>query len=504
MNILLPIRRHAQATPDRVAVVMAGKEITYDQLMRYAALASSRLAQAGVSRGDTVALSIGHPGAYLFVMLGVARLGAVVTPFDVKWPQEQASAILGRHKVRALVRDFGHEWRHPGLPDDAYLDAKELLEPVAQGTTLKIPELAMDVGAEPWVIALSSGTTGTPKSIPQTHERAVLYACMTMGQWDAADMERVLVFASPHLSISMNAVLHQLIAGRSVVLMNDRTPEQLFVAIERDRPTRVMTSTGTAIRLGSYAARFLPDSIKKCQSVRVVSIAGSAASPNLREQLAKHICPNVEINYGSSEAGRIADATPQTIAVRPESAGRLFRWVEMEAVDESGRPLPPGTSGALRLRTPVLTDGYLGNPEATARAFRDGWFYPGDMGSVDKAGYLTLTGRVDELLNLGGNKVDPFIIEAALEAQPGVEESVVVAVQSSEGTAMLIALVVMSGLFDEAALKKACLERVGPKYVPRRIRRTESIPRNEGGKIMRKEIAARIARLAPKSQADEG
>jgi acyl-coenzyme A synthetase/AMP-(fatty) acid ligase len=137
--------------------------------------------------------------------------------------------------------------------------------------------------------------------------------------------------------------------------------------------------------------------------------------------------------------------------------------------------------------------GYLGDPDATERAFRDGWFYPGDTGSLDNAGYLTLTGRVDERLNLGGNKIDPIAIEAVLDAQPGIEESAVVAVQPKAGRPVLVAVVVAAAPIDEAVLKKMCGERLGVHCVPARIVMAQSIPRNSGGKIMRKEIADMLA-----------
>jgi acyl-coenzyme A synthetase/AMP-(fatty) acid ligase len=492
MNIFLPIWRNGQAFPERVALVIDGKEMTYQQLLRVTGLASARLAEAGVSSGDCVALAITRPGPYLLTALAVARLGGVVAPFDVKWPAERSSAILGRHRVHTLVTDPEEKWRHPSLGEDRYLDVKDLMQLPRAGASLKVPDIAMEVGSQPWIIALSSGTTGTAKSIPHTHDRALLYACLPTVHSEKADLERVLVFASTHLGMAMNTILHQLIAGRTAVLATARTPENFYALVERDRPTYVKTSTGTAVRLVAYAAKSLPDSLQKCASVRGMSLAGSSASAALCAQIEKYICPNLEINYGGSEIGRVAEATPETLAARPQSAGRLRPWVEMEAVDEEGRTLAPGQPGIIREKSPLLTSGYVGDPEGTAQAFRDGWFYPGDTGHVDPAGYLTLTGRVDELLNVGGNKIDPCRIEATLDAQPGVEESAVVAVHAKDGRSALVAVIVAAGSVDEEALKNACAERLGRHCAPARIVRAQSIPRNAGGKIMRKELAAKL------------
>jgi acyl-coenzyme A synthetase/AMP-(fatty) acid ligase len=312
--------------------------------------------------------------------------------------------------------------------------------------------------------------------------------------------------ATPHISMVRPIIMTQLVGGRAIVLYSVRTPENFFVIVERDRPTHVAMSTGNATGLAAYAARAVKDSREKCKGLRGISIAGSSASPALCAQIREYICPNLEIGYGSTEAGSVALATPQTLAERPQSAGRLQPWVEMQAVDDEGRPLPAGQVGVLRVRSPLVVSGYLDDPQSSAKAFRDGWYYPGDTGHVDKAGYLTLAGRSDEVINIGGNKIDPVAIEAVLDAQPGVEESVVVAVTGPQGRDVLIALVVTSGDFDEQALRKACIESLGPRNVPRRIRRTEIIPRNAGGKVMRKEIAQRVAKLGPGSapSGDEG
>jgi acyl-coenzyme A synthetase/AMP-(fatty) acid ligase len=504
MNILLPIRRNAQAFPDRTALVADGTQISYGQLLQLTALAAARLREAGVARGDSVALSIARPGAYLITALAVARLGAVVTPFDVTWPAPLSDLVLTRHQVRTLVRDVGEEWRHPSLAPEKYLAVKDLLAPARADVALKVPEVAMDVGSEPWALMLSSGTTGTRKSIPQSHDRAVLMACLPNTTFPPADLARVLVFASAHLSMSMSVMMQQLMAARTVLLESVRTPEQFFAVVARDRPTHVALSTGNAMRVAAYAARSVPDSRGKCESLRGITISGSAASAALQAQIKEHICPNLEIGYGSTEAGSVSLANSQTLAQRPGSAGLLRPWVEMEAVDEQGRPLPAGQTGALRVRGPLVVAGYLDDPDSNAKAFRDGWYYPGDTGHVDQAGYVTLTGRSDELLNLGGNKIDPILIEAVLDAQPGVRESVVVAVSSEGPRPVLIALVVTDGAFDEQALRHACVEKLGAKYAPTRIRKTESIPRNAGGKVMRQEVAERIAKLGPLSAGSHG
>jgi long-chain acyl-CoA synthetase len=343
------------------------------------------------------------------------------------------------------------------------------------------------------VIALSSGTTGTPKSIPQTHDRAILTACLPTTVLPTADLSRVLVFAGANLSVAMGGILHQLIGGRTAVLCSDLAAQNFYETVARDRPTHVKTTTGNANQLVAHAAKSLPDSREKCQSLQGINVGGSPVSPSLRAGIEKYICANLEINYGGSEVNRIAQATAETFAAQPQSAGRVRPWVDIQTVDEDGTQLPAGERGVLRVRSPLLVTGYVADPQTTARAFQDGWFYPGDTGVVDEAGYLTLSGRVDDLLNLGGNKVDPFTIESILDAQPGVEESAALAVQAKDGSMVLVAVVVAAGPIDVAALRGACAQRLRPSSVPSRIVTAKRLIRNPGGKIMRKEMAKVLA-----------
>lgn len=491
MNITRPIWRNANAHPERVALIFDGAPTTYMQLARGIGIASGRLANAGIVCGDVVALAQGNPVAFVILALAAARLGAVGNPFNAGWSDTQKNDILARHRTRALVGDPGATWRSAEM-DLLHLSAPELLAPVSSVRDVpKIPLAAQDVDDQPWLIFMSSGTTGVPKSIVQTHRRALLTANMRAGV-AGFEQGRVMVFINHFVHLCMQTVIRQLMGGGTVVLTSRRKPEDFFQAVQRDRPDRVMTTTGTATLLVAHAARSLPDSRALCHSVRSLAVGGSAVTPAVREGIEKHLCPYMEINYGSTEGAGLVQSRPEDRAAQPLTAGRPYPWVEMQVVDENDRPLPAGMSGELRFRSPLVCDGYLNDPAATARHFKNGWYYPGDTGVVDEAGYLTLNGRTDELINLGGNKVDPFIVEALLDSQPGITESAALAVNNSTGLVVMVALVVSDAAVDEEALRQICRERLGAKNVPSRILRTDALIRNEGGKIDRHALASRL------------
>ena len=492
MNITSGIWRHSYSSPERTAVIHDGQAVSYLKLRRMTNLASARLWKIGVRRGDRVAVSSRNPLAYLVVVLASARLGASATAFKAEGAPAIKETLLARHRIAWLVYDKFEAWRS-GNSAHVHIPVQDLLAP-APGEQVEIPPVATDVDHEPWLIATSSGTTGVPKSIAQTHARCAVN--FFLGRpWTYAEPPTVLVYADLALSMGMGHVMRALLSGATAMITASASPQFFFEMVERDRPSRIVTTTGLATKLAKYAAERLAQSLTLCASVQSIAVSGASVSPALRESIRTRICSQLEVNYGSTEAGLLASATPQALAVHPESAGLILPWVHAEATDEQHRPLPPGTAGMLRFKTPALVDGYVGDDEATKRAFRDGWFYPGDTGSVSESGYLFLAGRADHLLNLGGRKLDPVVIENALNAHPAVLESAVVAVRpDSADVAVLVAVVVLQAAVEMDELRVWCSNRVGPALTPRQVITAQTLPKNAGGKLMREQLTRNLER----------
>jgi acyl-coenzyme A synthetase/AMP-(fatty) acid ligase len=491
MNTTNTIWRNCNAYPDRIAILYDGHPVTYRELRLRVELASARLAATGVTRGDVVALSIRNPLSYVLILLAVARLGAVAVPLAAGQSEEDKEELVAGCRVHSIVMDKDDGWRSSSLPPSRYLEAGMLLASPVDGVRVDVPPVAQGLEGQLWLIALSSGTTGKPKRSPQTHTRSILLATLSP-RVNHDDQERVFVFVTLGIQLGIGFVMRQLYRGATTVLTQSTTAEGFFATVKRDRPTRVVTTTGNASMVVAHAVKAVPGSLAICESIRSIAVTGSFVSPALREGITRRICSMLEVEYGSTEGGGLTLSTPETHAVRPKSTGRLMAWVQAEAVDEDDQPLPPGQTGILRFKSPLQIAGYLDDERATARAFRDGWFYPGDTGTVGAAGYLFLSGRVDDTLNVGGNKIDPRLIEELLDGQPEIIESAVVAVTRDTGVPALVAAVEAQGPFDSDALKRLCRERLGKTHMPSAIVQIDALPRNESGKVMRSALAAAI------------
>jgi len=498
MNITNTIWRNCEAYPGSVAIVYEGRPIRYKQLRDMAETTSARPSAAGIAPGDVVALSLENRFAYVVVLLALLRIGAIATPLA---HQQHRDELIVRNRVRAIVWDKDDGWRGDSLPASRLLDVRTLFAPLPQGERLEMPQVVQGLDEQPWIIPLTSGTTGAPKGNPHTHARGILAILLWLwSRTGQLDMDRVLPFVGLGVQYAISTVFQILYIGKTVILTRLVKPPDFFAAVRSHQPTLVLTTTGMAAVLADYAAKNVADSAEACGGIRSIIVAGSALTSTMREGIAARICPRLEVHYGSTEAGSLAVETPETHATHPASAGRLNDWVYAEAVDENDRPVPEGKIGLLRFKSLLMTGGYVGDEQATGKVFRNGWFYPGDRGAV-RSGYLFLRGRIDDVVNVGGNKIDPAPIEKLLDEDPAIVESAVIAsVDQGTGMPILVAVVVAQAPFDAATLKRKCLDSLGKKHMPQAIVQIDALPRNDGGKVMRKELSARLSISSKKQQ----
>jgi len=213
----------------------------------------------------------------------------------------------------------------------------------------------------------------------------------------------------------------------------------------------------------------------------------------LRRELRRRVTANLVICYGTNELWYIASADVATQLSFPEAAGYPVDDVEVEIVDDRDRPLPRGEVGLVRLRGSTLPAGYLDDPEATAKAFRSGWYYPGDLGVLAPEGVLFLKGRADDMINYDGIKIYPAEIEVALQRHPGVAEAAAFPVTIDGYRQLPVAAVVPRGGASAEALVAFCREQIGER-APVKIWLFDTLPKTATGKVLKRELATRLSR----------
>lgn len=463
------------ARPEEIGAIADDRRISYAEMDTAIGSLADWLGRAGIAPGDTVGLTVRDEYRHLIAALALIRMGCIQVTLPSHEPVEHRQAIAERTKaVVVLAEDQGAGV--PTLPaivpDFAYRSRID----GAFG-------LPADRGGKVCMYLTSSGTTGRIKIVPVTGDQ--LFHQAQTWQWPAQRD----VFYRPTLiefNNSKRQRLYNLIWATTNVFADARR-FGIAETCRRWRVTRLNVSAAQARTLAGQAAadRSLPAT---CH----VRLGGSEINAPLRKMVAESLTPNLHVTYATSEFGSIATAGPEHHRRDGETVGLVHPGVRLEIVDENDMPLPANTLGRIRVGTPGMTTGYLDDEAATATAFRDGWFYPGDMGHRSEDGLLFLDGRSDDMMLLASINIFPAEIEHAMEALPGVVECAAFSMKSASFGDVPMLAAVVTGPIRAPDMLAYARSRLGLR-APRKIFLVDSLPRNRGGKIDRHALRARFA-----------
>jgi acyl-coenzyme A synthetase/AMP-(fatty) acid ligase len=245
----------------------------------------------------------------------------------------------------------------------------------------------------------------------------------------------------------------------------------------------IRTVIGSPIQISSFLD-IQAQTGTKLPLLKTVIMGGSPPSDQLVERIKSQIDCKIYNAYGSTEAGLIAMSR---LGIGQPEGAWISPHMELQIVDDNGSELPAMSVGHIRYRRENMATSYYKNPDATSRFFKDGYFYPGDLGFIDHQGRLVLEGRSTDVINLGGVKINPERIESIALAQLGVRDCAAFAAISSSGVEELAIALVVDGDFNQENFEKA-MEKKSPHPI-RKAAIVPNIPRNETGKIQRHLLA---------------
>lgn len=459
------IADQARRNPGRAALILDGAAVTYAALDRDARRLAGWLAQAGLAPGGACGLTLRDDRAHLTAALALLRLGCRQVTLASHDPPALRAAIAARTGLAAVLGETAAD-ALPGLP---------LLR--APDTLPDAPPPAPTRPAE--AVFASSGTTGRPKLIPLGEADILAHAGrgLTEGQTAYRSM------SCEHNNAKKYA-LAELGLGGTVLLPAGIPLDALAAACTRHGVDLVTLPPERAAALAGLHAEGRATAPWPARTA--LRVVGSVVSPALRDRLRAVLTPRLHVSYATTETGPICLARPEHRDGDPTGVGPPLPGVELLIVDEAGAPVPPGQPGRIRIRAPGMARGYLDDAEATARAFRDGWFQPGDYGRIDATGALIFVGRDAEMMILGTINVFPAEIERAAEGFPGLAACAAFALRSATlgDIPALAAVEAAPGALDRAALLAHCRARLGVR-APRRVMLVPALPRNAAGKVLR-------------------
>jgi len=478
-TIVTRLLRFADSQPDAVAFIEGGQRLTYRGLERRVRATAAWLHRGGVRAADIVAVSFDGPLAKslrsLQFFYALAYLGAVILPLPADVPRPRRLELVARLRARWLISSVAGSSEECWLIDPEACDWRSCERDGAAAPRGDDPR-------QPFLFHFSGGTTGTPKVVLFNHGQCLashLNRCVEVG---VTPMGRLVPSRPWPSTPGMRYLLtiHS-VGGALINALLPETRQELERLIRETGATVVVATPWQLRRLLSSAA----PAVRRAAEPKLLYLAGAFTAPHEIQAARDVIARNVGIAYGCTEVGLVSFLRADSPIGPPGDVGRLAAGLEARAVDDDHRPLPPGTAGSLGFRAPWIADGYVGNEEATAQHFHEGWFYPGDVGAISLDGRVSLQGRTDEVINFGGVKLLPDAIEAILVEHPDVEDAAVVGIPHPMAGTVPVALVVTQRPLDRHALMTFCAARIDRSRLPVEIVRVPQIIRSEAGKILR-------------------
>jgi long-chain acyl-CoA synthetase len=509
MNLAQLLVRSAQVYPDAPAVFHGTQLIcNYRELAdRAARIAGYLRNQLNLQPCDRVALFMTNMPEYLELLYGIWYAGLAAVPINAKLHPREAEFILRDSGASALF--VSSDFHLESLGDSFDESAGTLPATIVAGSGLYQDLLAQDplpammerAPADLAWLFYTSGTTGKPKGVMQTHGNLLAMTMCYFTDVDSARQEDAIVYAAP---ISHGAGLynfaHVLVAARHVVPASGGFDPAELIELSTHHRNVAMFAAPTMVKrlVGHVAATGADPSGFKT----IVYGGGPMYVGDIRQALACMGNCFVQI-YGQGESpmtitalsrGQLANHQHPRHAERLASVGVAHSMVEVRVADAAGNTLPCDQVGEILVRGATVMAGYWNNPQATAGAIHDGWLLTGDMGSMDADGFLTLRDRSKDVIISGGSNIYPREVEEVLLLDPAVHEVSVVGRPHPEWGEEVIAFVVLHDCAKSSvdALDRLCLDHIARFKRPKEYRFIDALPKNNYGKILKTELRRQL------------
>ncbi len=482
-----------QTPASSIAAIVGDEEITYAGFLADIQAAEAWLGAQLSTDEERIIVSLRHTYWHWVVTLALLQLGkacvSILKPATLEPVPGEA--------FHACLTDFPLtlEGRVLDVPY-AGLRSASRQAPDAEPPESALSRLKFKLPGRAQRILLTSGTTGRPKMVciraALLHER--LQAARSQYGRDVSSQTRLLTLMGIDTIGGFLITLITWLRGGLV----------LFGVPAEHGSGEVGVPVGRSNLLSASPAR-LKDLLARERGVfpghaqRLVRVGGARLHVSVRDEALRRLGCRVQTTYGATELGLVASCDAMRLDQFPGAAGQVFPNVQVEIVDRRDQPVAAGAEGVVRCRTPGMAEAYVGEPQS--EQFRDGWFYPGDLGTLSEDGFLVITGRISDVINLGGRKLSAVDLETRLLHAEGLKD-VCVAMVDDAGSMVLVVVVVHDDDLQTEAMRPR-IEKLLPKSLPFDLVRVPALPRNEMGKLPRALIARLLKQLLREQRAPQ-
>ena len=487
MLVLDHFKKYAQTTPTHEALVFEERVWTYEELYGAAKKVAQHLTEAGVQKGDIVAQFMLNSDYFMIVYYGIQMTGATVMPVNTKLAPPEVDYIFMHSQAKVLIYDeqlaatvdvtthtFEQTYTRTDVTDAvATVDASSYVEEEVE---------ANDIA----VIMYTSGTTGKPKGVMMSHNNVIETAEIWALSMDLVPSDRTFI-CTPlfHCAGSHVFAVPTMVNGATLVVGEAFSP---------DNTLKALVDTRATIFFGVPAMYtiLLSKPEMKTYAFDHLRLFGYGAAPmpyELTKQL-KESFPKVKVQnfYGQTESSPATSTLLDEYSLtKVGSVGKPLARTEIRLVDPNGEEVPLGEVGEICVKGPQVMQGYLRNPEETAKTIINDWLYSGDLGCFDEEGFLYIVDRKKDMIIRGGENIYPVEVEEVLYQMPQVLEAAIVGVPHEvygEVPKAFIALKPGESLTEQQVLDY-CATQLAKYKLPYEVDFLESLPRNASGKVLK-------------------
>lgn len=489
------LARQSKAHGPRIAIeTTSGDALTYEKLHAQVESLAASIAAACPQNGGRprIGIALANGLRMAITMLGVCRVGVAV-PFNPAYRRGEFEDYFRATNVAAVVVASGDEdgpaaeaARHLGIGILAVTEEGALAASSSEASN-HIPEPGGDDLA---VVLLTSGSTGRSKAVPLTHTNLCISArdvCRSMAL--TPDDRCLVMWEQYHIGGLVDLLLAPLASAGTVVLTDGFAQEEFFRLLPEMRPTwfQAVPAVLSELVFHSRRASLTP----RPNTLRLIRSVAAALPPKLMAEVDELFGAPVIQTFGMTEAGPLITSTRLPPASRKPGSVGTSCGTRIAVFGPDLQPLGAGEVGQVAIRGANVFSGYENDPEANASQFRRGWFFTGDLGYIDWEGDLFLTGRIKQLINRGGEKINPQEVDDALLDHADVSEAASFAVpHRTLGEDIAAAVVLRDGaLAGEREVREFLTGRLASFKIPRRIAILTHLPRNPVGKVDRMAVA---------------
>ncbi len=479
-------RRHGS----RTAIIMGDRRVSFADLDANSNRVARALVKMGVKKGDRVAMIQASNPEFVNIFFGILKAGGIAVPLDSRYVPDELVSLFNDCRPRVLVvEEPPLASLLPSFPrfdsvehviavnsdfDRRFVSYQQILAENA-ARAVNVPIDPEDVA----IISYTGGPTLNPHGVALSHRAVcteVVSSAVTMKQ---TEKDVMVLFALPmYHQFGLTAVLlASVYVGNALVVVpgTGRSVDSFMEAVAREKGT-IYCGVPYIYSLMSNVAR--REGIKyELSSMRLWVSGGAPLEPDVIRLFRERYHADIIDVYGQTETVCHNTMMPMDGSGPPGSSGPALPFWEIKIFDNNDNELPPGAEGEIVMRGPVMT-GFYSKPEATARIMRNGWLHTGDIGRLDKDGFLFITGRIRRMLILKGQNIFPADIEAVLLAHPAVAEARVMGVADPVRGETVKALVQLkpSARLDEQELRQYCQGRMADYKLPRDIEFVDVMP----------------------------